>query len=154
MSNLSAALNALSSTSIMDFYKPLTARAGRIHSDQHYLKLARWATVAWGGILFLIGFLSRHIGSALEAALTVVSVVYGGLLGVFLLGLLTRFVHENAAIAGMAAGLIVMICVRIFTHIQFTWYVLIGTTATFSVGCLASLLLPRSTKEQNELSSA
>ena len=144
MSNLSAALNALASTSIMDFYKPWTARAGRTHPDDHYLRLARWATVAWGAVLFVIGFLSRHIGSALEAALTVASILYGGLLGVFLLGLLTKFVRENAAIAGMAAGLIVMVCVRLFTHIQFTWYVLIGTTTTFSIGCLASHILRES----------
>jgi Na+/proline symporter len=138
----------------MDFYKPMAARAGRVHPDDHYLKLARWATVAWGAILFAIGFGSRHIGSALESALTVASILYGGLLGVFLLGLLTRFVRENAAIAGMAAGLIVMVCVRVFTHIQFTWYVLIGTTATFAVGCLASMVLPEAPKEENEPSTA
>ena len=154
MSNLSAALNALASTSIMDFYKPLATRAGRVHSDGHYLKLARWATVLWGAILFVIGFFSRHISSSLEAALTVASILYGGLLGVFLLGLLTRFVRENAAIAGMAAGLIVMVCVRIFTHIQFTWYVPIGTTATFAVGCLASLVMPETPREENEPSTA
>jgi Na+/proline symporter len=77
----------------------------------------------------------------LEAGLTIASILYGSLLGVFLLGLLTRSVKEPAAMAGMVVGLLLMLWVRQFTHIAFTWYVLIGTSATFLVGCSASLLL-------------
>ncbi len=44
----------------------------------------------------------------------------------------------------MAAGLLVMLGVKQWTHIAFTWYVLIGTTATFATGCVASLLLKES----------
>ena len=142
MSNLSAALNALSSTSIMDFYKPLATRSGHSHSEGHYLKLARGATIAWGVILFLVGLFARQVHSVLEAGLTIASILYGSLLGVFFLGLLTRSVRENAAMAGMVAGFITMICVRLFTTIAFTWYVLIGTAATFFVGWAASLIVP------------
>ncbi len=73
------------------------------------MKLARWATVAWGGALFVIGLFARHVPSVLEAGLTIASVLYGSLLGVFLLGLLTKSVRENAAIVGMLAGLVTMI---------------------------------------------
>jgi Na+/proline symporter len=97
--------------------------------------------VGWGAILFLMGLVARHWGSVLEAGLTIASILYGSLLGAFLLGLLTRSVREPAAMTGMVAGLILMLCVRQFTHIAFTWYVLIGTSATFLVGCSASLLL-------------
>ncbi len=150
MSNLSAALNALASTSIMDFYKPWVARAGRERSERHYLKLARWATVAWGVALFVIGLFARHVPSVLEAGLTIASVLYGSLLGVFLLGLLTKSAPENAAIAGMIAGLLTMLCIFKFTSIAFTWYVLIGTAATFGIGWLASLAL----REKNGTPSA
>jgi SSS family transporter len=141
MSNLSAALNALASTTIMDFYKPLVSRREPPVSELHFLKLARWTTVAWGVILFLVGLVARHWGSVLEAGLTIASILYGSLLGVFLLGLLTRSVREPAAMIGMVAGLILMLCVRQFTHIAFTWYVLIGTSATFLVGCSTSFVL-------------
>ncbi len=141
MSNLSAALNALASTSIMDFYKPITARLGRVYSEQHYLSLARWATILWGVVLFIVGLFARHVPSVLEAGLTIASILYGSLLGVFLLGLLTDSVRENAAMVGMVAGLITMICVFTLTHIAFTWYVLIGTAATFGVGWTASFLM-------------
>jgi len=144
MSNLSAALNALASTTVMDFYKPLRERGRADGSERDYLLIARWATVAWAVILVFIGLVARHWGSVLEAGLTIASILYGSLLGVFLLGLLTRFVGETAAMIAMAAGLGVILCVRAWTHVAFTWYVPIGSIATFLTGCAAALVLPKS----------
>jgi solute:Na+ symporter, SSS family len=141
MSNLSAALNALASTTVMDFYKPAVMRRDATRSDAHFLGVARWATVAWGVVLFLVGLVARHVGSVLEAGLTVASILYGSLLGVFLLGLLTRRVGETSAMIAMITGLLLMIYVRAATHIAFTWYVVIGTAATFSTGYVISLFL-------------
>jgi SSS family solute:Na+ symporter len=145
MSNLSAALNSLASTTVMDFYKPLvtrrTPRRDPERSDKHFLGVARWATVAWGAVLFLVGLVARHVGSVLEAGLTIASILYGSLLGVFLLGLLTRRVQQTAAMIAMIAGLLLMIYVRLATHIAFTWYVVIGTGATFATGYIISLFL-------------
>jgi solute:Na+ symporter, SSS family len=138
MSNLSAALNSLASTTVMDFYKPLVSLRGAPKSESHFLKTARAATVAWGLILLAVGYTARHWGSVLEAGLSIASVIYGSLLGVFLLGVLTRRVRENAAMAGMIVGLAVMAAVKLCTNIAWTWYVLIGTLVTFLVGCVAS----------------
>jgi solute:Na+ symporter, SSS family len=135
MSNLSAALNALASTSIMDFLKPL--RPDR--AETYYLRLARWATVLWGAILFSVGLLARHWGRVLEAGLSIASVIYGALLGVFLLGVLTRRPGEWSAIIGMSAGFAATLLLR--THVAYTWYVLLGSSVTFAVGYCASLLL-------------
>jgi SSS family solute:Na+ symporter len=144
MSNLSAALNALASTTVMDFYKPFAARRNPERPESHYLVVARRATVAWAVILFLVGVVARHWGSVLEAGLTIASILYGSLLGVFLLGLLTRRVQENSAIVAMVAGLLLMIAIKRWTNIAFTWYVLIGTAATFLTGCVVSFLLGES----------
>ncbi|MBV8817019.1 MAG: hypothetical protein JO022_01610, partial [Acidobacteriaceae bacterium] len=138
MSNLSAALNALASTTIIDFYKPLVTARRREVSEAEFLRLARYATIAWGAILFAIGFVARSWGSVLEAGLTIASILYGSLLGVFLLGLLTHRVQENAAMIAMVCGLLTMLYVKAFTHIAFTWYVMIGTAVTFTTGLLAS----------------
>ncbi len=141
MSNLSAALNSLASTSIMDFYRPITeGRSGAPRPEAHFLRLARRATVLWGGVLLGIGWLARKWGSVLEAGLSIASILYGSLLGVFLLGLLTRRTGEKAAIAGMLSGLAVMVYVRGYTAIAWTWYVLIGATVTFAAGWLAAFL--------------
>jgi solute:Na+ symporter, SSS family len=141
MSNLSAALNALASTTVMDFYKPIAMRRGQAIGDAHFLTVARWATVAWGVILFLVGLVARHVGSVLEAGLAIASILYGSLLGVFLLGLLTKRVQQNSAMIAMIAGLALMIYIRFQTDIAFTWYVVIGTVATFLTGYVMSLFL-------------
>jgi Na+/proline symporter len=149
MSNLSAALNALASTTVMDFYKPLATRRDPPRSDQHFLAVARWATVVWGVILFLVGLLARHVGSVLEAGLAIASILYGSLLGVFLLGLLTKRVQQTSAMIAMAAGLLLMIYIRLQTSIAFTWYVVIGTVATFSTGYVISLFLKEPAHDRN-----
>jgi solute:Na+ symporter, SSS family len=135
MANISAALNSLASTTVVDFYRPL--RPGL--PEAHYLRLARAATVVWGCVLLGIGIMAREWGSVLVAGLTIASIPFGALLGVFLLGVLTRGVKEPAAIAGVIAGLAAVIYVRFQTPIAWTWYVLIGTTVTFTVGYLGSL---------------
>ncbi len=142
MSNLSAALNSLASTTIVDFYLPLRSRRGRPRgTDRELLALGRAATVFWGLLLVGIGLLARRWGSVLEAGLSVASVLYGSLLGVFLLGVLVRRVRQNAAMTGMLAGFLVMMYVKFATPIAWTWYVVIGTSATFAVGWAASFLL-------------
>jgi len=135
MANLSAALNALASTTVVDFFRARSRAPG----DAHSLRLARGSTVLWGLVLLGIGIMARRWGSVLEAGLTIASIPSGALLGIFLLGVLTRKPGERAAVAGVAAGLAVILYVRFWTSIAFTWYVLIGTTVTFGVGWLASL---------------
>jgi SSS family solute:Na+ symporter len=145
MSNLSAALNALASTSVMDFLRPL--RPG--HSEAFYLRLARYSTVVWGVVLFGVGLVARHWGSVMEAGLSIASVLYGALLGVFLLGVLTKRPGQLSAILGMAAGFAVTLALR--TRVAYTWYLLLGSSATFAVGYLASFVVKED--ESNRLQS-
>jgi SSS family solute:Na+ symporter len=118
----------------MDFYQPM--RPGL--AEDFYLRLARWATVFWGVILFGVGLLARHWGRVLEAGLSIASILYGALLGVFLLGLLTRRVGERSAITGMVAGLVTILLTR--HAVAYTWYVLVGSLATVVTGYLASFI--------------
>jgi len=135
MANISAALNSLSSTTVVDF---LRVRAPRM-SEGRALRAARFATVGWGLVLLAIAIAARHSHSVLEAGLTIGSIPSGALLGVFLLGVLTRRPGEEAAMAGVAAGLAVVLYVNVYTRIAWTWYVLLGTVVTFGVAWLVSL---------------
>jgi Na+/proline symporter len=56
----------------------------------------------------------------LEAGLSIASVIYGALLGIFLLGVLTRRVGENAAMSAMVAGLAAMAVVKFATPVAWT----------------------------------
>jgi SSS family solute:Na+ symporter len=138
MSNLSAALNALASATVIDFWKPLT-RVPRTNDD--WLRRSRLITVAWAAILFGVAMFARQWGSVLQAGLSIASVISGALLGVFLLGLLTQRVGETAAMIAMCAGFALMAYVKFGTSIAFTWYVLIGTAGTFITGLIASAFL-------------
>jgi solute:Na+ symporter, SSS family len=138
MSNLSAALNSLSSTSIIDFYlqrKPQLDERSRVNAS-------RAATLLWAIVLFALAVLSLHkVGRVIEVGLQIASVSYGALLGVFLLGVLTRRANQSGAMAGMLCGFLIALYIWLWTRVPWTWYVAIGTVVTFSVGYVASLMM-------------
>ena len=138
MCNLSAALNALSSTTVVDFY----ARLRSASSEVERVRLSRMMTLVWALVLFVLALLARNGGKVIEAGLSIASVAYGSLLGVFLLGVLTKRASERGAMAGMIAGLAVNLALWLGTRVAFTWYVVIGSIVTFLVGYGASLLMP------------
>jgi SSS family transporter len=137
MSNLSAALNSLSSSSMVDFYlrfRPEVSDAGR-------LRMARLATVGWALVLFALAVLALHrVGRVVEVGLQIASVAYGALLGVFLLGVLTRRANQRGAIVGMICGLAMELYLWGWSQVAFTWWVAIGTCVTFALGYAASAL--------------
>ncbi len=137
MSNLSAALNSLSSTSIIDFY----LRRRPEMDERNRVKVSRIATLMWAIILFALALLSLHrVGRVIEVGLQIASVAYGALLGVFLLGVLTRRANQNGAMVGMLCGFLVELYIWLGTRVPWTWYVAIGTVVTFTVGYAASLI--------------
>ncbi len=140
MSNLSSSLNALASTTVVDFYQPFLKKNAGVAEQ---LRVSRWITVFWGLALTLLAILSRGVKSVLEAGLTIASITYGSMLGVFLLGVMTKKANEKGSIVGMAVGLASMLAIWYFSTIAFTWYVLIGATITFTTGYAASLYFSR-----------
>ncbi len=174
MSNLSAALNSLASTSVIDFLVPwqqsreLPLKASRLGALNTSL-LSRAATLFWALILFAIAVYSIHAGGkghVVETGLSIASVAYGCLLGVFLLGTLTRYATQTGAILGMICGLALNLTLWLIPnsnmsgwtyttpkatyyiawstlHVAFTWYVLIGSVATFVLGSVFSVLIPK-----------
>jgi len=132
MSNASGSLNSLAASSVLDFSK----LRGRSSDPAKFLQLARRMTLLWGLVLMGFGFVKW--GPLLESALTIASLPFGSLLGLFLLGTLDRRANAQGALAGMLAGLIAILCVFRLTNIAFTWYVLIGSTVTFIAGAAVS----------------
>lgn len=146
MSNLSAALNSLSSSSMMDFY----LRRHPQTDDRTQLRLSRISTFFWALLLFGLAVLSLHkVARVIEVGLTIASVAYGALLGVFLLGVLTRRANERGSMVGMLFGFGVNLYLWLGTKVPWTWYVPIGTVVTFATGYGASLL----TKNRRDLDS-
>jgi SSS family transporter len=136
MSNLSAALNSLSSTSVVDFY----ARFFPQSSEERRVRFSRVATVCWALVLFALALLARRGGTVIETGLSIASVAYGSLLGAFLLGVLTRRATERGAMVGMLCGVAFNVYCWVFTKIPFTWWVVFGSAVTFGIGYAVSLM--------------
>jgi len=132
MSNASGSLNSLAASSVLDFSR----LRGRNSDPARLLRLARGMTLVWGLVLMSFGFVKW--GPRLEAGLTIASLPFGSLLGLFLLGTFDRGANPRGALAGMIAGLAVILCVFRFTNVAFTWYVMIGSIVTFVTGVAAS----------------
>jgi Na+/proline symporter len=140
MSNLSAALNSLSSTSIIDFYLQRHPQT----DERRKIRLSRIATLFWALLLFGLAVLSLHkVGRVIEVGLQIASVAYGALLGVFLLGVLTRRANQIGAMVGMLFGFVTELYLWLDTKVPWTWYVMIGTVVTFGVGYALSLMAPK-----------
>jgi solute:Na+ symporter, SSS family len=139
MSNLSAALNSLSSATVVDFYGRMRPRS----TEQRQVKLSRFATVAWALVLSGLALLARHGGRVLEVGLSIASVAYGALLGVFLLGVFTRRTSELGAMAGMVLGFALNLYLWLDTRVPFTWYVALGSAVTFASGYAVSRFIPQ-----------
>ena len=137
MSNLSASLNSLSSSTVMDFFVRLRPQT----DERARMMLSRLSTLVWALILFGLAVLClQRVTRVVEVGLQIASVAYGALLGVFLLGVLTRRATENAAAVGMLCGLVIEVYLWKFTQVPWTWWVAIGTLITFAVGYALSLV--------------
>jgi SSS family solute:Na+ symporter len=140
MSNLSAALNSLSSSTIMDFVLRLRPQT----DERMRMRLSRLATFYWAMVLFGLAVLAlQKVGRVVEVGLQIASVAYGALLGVFLLGVLTRRANQRGAMVGMMFGFSVGLYLWQWTHVPWTWWVPLGTVVTFGIGYAASLLVRR-----------
>jgi len=94
----------------------------------------------WALLLFGLAVLAlNRVGHVVEVGLQIASVAYGALLGVFLLGVLTRRANQAGAIVGMLCGLAAELYIWRYTTVPWTWYVAIGTLITFTVGYGVSL---------------
>jgi SSS family solute:Na+ symporter len=155
MSTVSGALNSLSAATTHDIYLPLTKRA---LDGQELLRVGRRFTLVWAVILIGGAMLYRQQGTPVVViALAIASFTYGGLLGAFFLALRWPRARQRDAITGMAVSITIMAVVVFagrlvqaypglasilgpFAGIAWPWYVLIGTTITFTVGVLSSFL--------------
>ncbi len=137
MSNLSGSLNSLASTTVIDFYQPLAG--GRV-PEARLLALSRWCTAAWGIVLIVIAVVARGWGSVFTAGLTVASIVYGPMLGAFVLGVVTTRATATGVITGMSVSAASMIVIWATTRLAWTWYVMVGFAICWATGYMVSMV--------------
>ncbi|WP_419937298.1 sodium:solute symporter [Candidatus Palauibacter sp.] len=131
MSSLDSELTALSSATVIDFYRRHVKPEG---TDAHYLLVSRLATLGWGGFAVLFALYAGQLGSLVEAVNEVGSIFYGALLGVFLLAFLVKRATAAGAFYGLIFSMLAVLAVSRFTEIAWLWYNVVGTVAVLLVG--------------------
>lgn len=135
MSSLSSSINSLASATAYDYWAPLV---GAEDDDERILRAGKIFTLVWAALLVggAILFIPLSQGtSAVEVALGIASLVYGGLLGAFALGVFTSKPGQRSVIVGIAVGIGTVTLLR--DQMAWPWYVLVGATVTFVTGLIA-----------------
>lgn len=137
MSSLDSELTALSSATVMDFYRRWFRPDA---TEAQTLLVSRGATFFWGLFAFGVALYAGQLGSLIEAVNRIGSFFYGSLLGVFLLAFLVRRATAAGAFWGLLAGMTSVAVVSFTTDISWLWYNVIGTAVVLGVGTLSGML--------------
>jgi Na+/proline symporter len=137
MSSIAAELSALSTATVIDFYRRhLKPEA----PDREYLMVAKLATGFWGIFACVVAVYASRLGSLIEVVNKFGSYFYGSLLGVFVLAIGTRRATGRGAFWGLLSGLASVWLVSLrYPKVSFLWYNLLGCVAVVAVGMLLSL---------------
>lgn len=140
MSTLSGSISSLSSTTVLDLFVPLSKKE---HSQQELLKISRLVSIGWCIAIALSAVLFINTQEyVVELALSIASITYGSLLGLFLMGSLQPRVNSMNALHGFVTGMAAMVCIFFLTEIAWTWYVAIGAIVSSGTAQLSAIILP------------
>jgi hypothetical protein len=141
MSSISAEIAALSSSSMIDFYKRFFKRN---ETDRHYLVASRLTTLFWGVFATLIASYAGRWGTSLvETVNKIGSHFYGPILGVFLLAFFIKRANGHGAFWGVLLGMVAVVYVSWGTNISWLYYNVVGAVVVVVAGALISMALPQ-----------
>jgi SSS family solute:Na+ symporter len=138
MSTISAELAALSTSTVIDFYRRWIRPEA---DDRHFLVVSRVSTGFWGLFASIVAIYAVELGSLIEVVNRFGSYFYGSILGVFLLAIGWRRANGHGAFAGVIAGMAAVGYVATTTRVAFLWLNVVGAVTVFAVGAVVSELL-------------
>jgi SSS family transporter len=165
MSSLDSAIAALSSTGVKCVWETYVRPKA---SEAHYLNVGRAMSLGFALAITAVAFwvwLAGDTGGegsgfgVLALGLKVLSWIFPPLLGIFLVGVLTRRGRDSGNLIALAMGIGTLLCVEFWPELTgaerspfaWTWNALVGCTITF---CVASLFPPAPRVESAALRSA
>ncbi|MEM1043451.1 MAG: sodium:solute symporter [Bacteroidota bacterium] len=136
MSTLSSSLNALASSTVLD----LRGARRTPRSEEDDLRLSRWATLGWGvGLMGFAALFESMTDPVVELGLGIASFTYGGLLGAFLLGLVSRRAQQREALVAYAVTLVALGVGVQTGGLAWPLYTAAGAGLTVALGTLLGL---------------
>ena len=145
MSSTSSELNALGSTTTVDFYQRLIKREG---SDGHILIVSKILTAFWGIMAILFAFIANQAENLIEAVNIVGSLFYGTILGIFIAAFFIKSIRATSIfIAAIVAEILILLLhilnILGIVDIGYLWYNVIGFMITIVLGYVISMVLKR-----------
>jgi SSS family solute:Na+ symporter len=137
MSTISAELAALSTATVIDFYRRFWRPDG---DDASTLRFSRFATGFWGLFASAVAVWAAELGSFIEVVNRFGSFFYGSILGVFMLAIGWKGATANGAFIGLIAGMASVAVAAVYTDVAFLWHNVIGAVAVVIVGVLVSVI--------------
>ncbi len=138
MSTLAGSLSSLSSSTVLDIYVPVF---GKDKSQAQLLTISRIVTFIWAVMLMGTAIVFINLkGTVVETALGIASYTYGGLLGIFLLGLFYKRASQKDAIIGFIVALITMTILIRSINLAWPLYTLTGSLTTIAIGIISSII--------------
>jgi len=141
MSAMAATLNALGSTTAIDFYRPLIRPNA---SDHHYVIAAQALTAVWGLIAIGVASFASLVENLIEAGNILGSVFYGSILGLFLTAFFIRRVTGSAVFFAALIAQTLVFVLFATTNIGYLWYNFIGCAAVLILAPILQQTLFRS----------
>lgn len=134
MSTLSSTFNSLASTTIFDLFQGKKF----LKTEAAELKYSRLATIFWAFVIMGTGLLFQsETNPAVDFALKIQSMIYGGLLGIFLLGIINKKANMPVALISYTFAILILVLLfvlpkfNVIPAINLTWFTFIGVVATF-----------------------
>jgi solute:Na+ symporter, SSS family len=136
MGTLSSSISSLAASSYLDLYRHNSSK--RLIERSKEIAWSRVFTLFWGIVLVAGAMLfENNKAPVVVLGLKIASFTYGGMLGVFLLGILSRGANQKDATIGLICGIACMAVVFKFTTIGFTWHGCIGCVLTLGTAALS-----------------
>jgi Na+/proline symporter len=145
LASIDSPLGSLSASFVTDIYRPLLVR-GR--SERHYVFVSRLAVAAFGLVLAALAWWLSSRNQILWLAFKIAGVTFGSLLGVFLLGLLTKLRADRANVVAMVTMALVNLVLLVLGEsgviaLGWSWLVILGTAGTMLLAALLAPVLDR-----------
>ncbi len=140
MSSSASELNALGSTTVVDFYRPLLHPNA---SDGHYLFVSKLLTAAWGGVAISFALFANLLENLIQAINILGSIFYGSILGIFLVAFFLRFVRGSAVFVAALTSQALVLILFYSTEIGYLWYNLLGCVVVLALSALLEKTLFR-----------
>lgn len=147
LAGIDSPLTSLATSFVTDVYRPYQNARGRFPSEERIVSLSRWGVFVFGLLLALLAFAFSFFGNILWLAFKIGGVTFGALLGVFLLGLLTRRVGDRTNILAMGASSALNLVLLLLSEFKilplaWSWLVILGTGTTFGIAWALSRPAP------------